>query len=108
MVCEVSLIWFCTLVCFAIGGPVSSGRNSMMFYQQRPVYYHTPQYYPAAHQAMLVHYGDPARQYASRRSGQASEVTAFAAGDTIGGETYIQGKLLFIGPQTVSINHISH
>ena len=62
----------------------------MVFYQQRPVYYTHRQQYPAQH-AMLLHYG-PANL--ARRSAQGNEVTAFAAGDTIGAGSYINGMFL--------------
>lgn len=88
-----SLIVLSAVICTVHAVPVSGGRNSagMMFYHQRPVYY-TPKYYPSQ-QAMLVHYGEPS-QYASRRSAPASGV--YAAGDTIGGETFIQGNKHYI------------
>lgn len=87
------LLELSVIMCIVAAGP--AGRNAgMLFYRQQPAsYYQQPQqqYYPTAHQAMLVHYAQPARHFAAaRRSSQ--ETAAFAAGDTIGAGTFIQGK----------------
>lgn len=70
----------------AVPFPASRGQGGLMYIQQQQQRPH--RYYPSQ-QAMLVHYNHP--KYASRRSSQ--EVAAFAAGDSIEGGTFIQGKL---------------
>lgn len=83
------------VMCMVAAGPAGRPSAGMLFYQQQQPYYQQPQhYYPTAHQAMLVHYAQPARHFAaSRRSSQ--ETSAFAAGDTIGAGTFIQGNIRF-------------
>lgn len=59
----------------------------MMYYQQQPMYYAPRRQYPVHQQAMLVHYG---QQYRSRSS-PSGEIAAFAAGESIGAGSYLQG-----------------
>lgn len=82
---SVAFVLLSAVFCIAAAIPVPAGRNQagLMFIQQQ----HPHRYYPSQ-QAMLVHYNQP--KYASRRSSQ--EVAAFAAGDSVEGGSFIQGK----------------
>lgn len=83
---SVAFVVLSAVFCFAAAVPVPAGRGQggLMYIQQQ----HRPHHYYPSQQAMLVHYNHP--KYASRRSSQ--EVAAFAAGDSIEGGTFIQGK----------------
>lgn len=85
---SVAFVVLSAVFCIAAAVPVPAGRGhgGLMYIQQQ----HRPNRFYPSQQAMLVHYNHP--KYASRRSSQ--EVAAFAAGDSIEGGTFIQGKFV--------------